>query len=86
MHSLKPRDLSTTFLLRLAPMVDCPVSGPGFFMSAIGSLMIGDLTTLPSVATNFFSACNPDSINTIAKRPATTRVAKPGKRGPEHGC
>jgi len=35
-------------------------------MAAIGSLVIGDLTTLLSVATNFFSVCNPDSINTIA--------------------
>ena len=34
--------------------------------SAIGPLVIGDLTTLLSVATNFFSVCNPDSINTIA--------------------
>jgi hypothetical protein len=33
---------------------------------AIGPLVIGDLTTLLSVATNFFSVCNPDSINTIA--------------------
>jgi len=46
-------------------------------MSAIGSLVISDPTALPSVATNFFSVCNPDSINTIAKRPATTRAAKP---------
>ena len=34
--------------------------------SAIGPLVIGDLTTLLSVATNFFSVCNPDSINTLA--------------------
>jgi len=63
---LKPCDLSKTFLIRLAPMVDCPVPGPGFFMFAIRSLVISDPTTLPSVATNFFSVCNPDSINTIA--------------------
>ena len=35
-------------------------------MFAIRSLVISDPTTLPSVATNFFSVCNPDSINTIA--------------------
>lgn len=63
---LKLRDLSKAVILRLAPMVDCPVSGPGFFMSAIGALVISNLTILLSVATHFFSVCNPDSINTTA--------------------
>ncbi|WP_160312496.1 hypothetical protein [Caballeronia mineralivorans] len=35
-------------------------------MSAIGALVISDQSTLPSVATNFFSVCNPDSFFTIA--------------------
>ena len=52
-----------------APLHNQPANGANN-----NGLVTSDLTTLPSVATRFFSVCKPSSINTIATANSTHTV------------